>query len=136
MYKGRIEMFRRFGCCNNYSRRCGCVRQSCINMPCRCTREVLNINEITYDELLQKVKEGATLIDVRTRQEFLEEHLERAILIPYYEIARRIGNIVPDKDRTIILYCKNGGRSIRAYTILSKLGYSNLYNLKDGLEGI
>ena len=129
-------MFRRFGCCNNYSRRCGCVRQSCVNRPCRSTRDVLNINEITYDELLEKVKEGATLIDVRTRQEFLEEHLERAILIPYYEISRRIGNIVPDKDRTIILYCKNGGRSIRAYGILNRLGYSNLYNLKDGLESI
>lgn len=129
-------MFRRFCCCNSYFRRCGCLRQRCGNISSRCTREMLNINEITYDELVEKVKAGATLIDVRTKQEFLEEHLERSILIPYYEIARRIGNIVPDKDRTIILYCKNGGRSIRAYGILSKLGYSNIYNLKDGLEGM
>ena len=129
-------MFRRFGCCNNYSRRCGCVRQSCVNRPCRCTRDVLNINEITYEELLEKVKEGATLIDVRTRQEFLEGHLEGAILIPYYEIFRRVQNIIPSKDQTIVVYCQNGGRSKRAYEILNRLGYNNVYNLKDGKEGI
>lgn len=129
-------MFRKFCCFNNYFRRCRSIRQRCINRPCRCVCDISNINQIIYEELVQKVKEGAVLIDVRTRQEFLEEHLDRAILIPYYEIAKRISNIVPDKDRNIILYCKNGGRSIQAYGILSKLGYSKLYNLKDGLEGI
>lgn len=129
-------MFKRCGCCNNYFRRCRCIEQKYGNSLCGYNRDIPNINEITYEELLKKVKEGATIIDVRTKQEFLEEHLERAILIPYYEIARKIGNIIPDKDRTIILYCKNGGRSIRAYEILQKLGYSNLYNLKGGLEAL
>ena len=98
--------------------------------------QAININEITYDKLIEKVKEGAILIDTRTKQEFIEGHLEGAILIPYYEISRRIGSIVPDKDRYIILYCKNGGRSTRAYQTLKKLGYYNIYNLQNGLEGI
>ena len=129
-------MFRKFCFFNNYSRRCGYVNQMHSNTRCRCSRGRLNIKEVTYDKLLEKVKEGAILIDVRTRQEFLEGHLERSILIPYYEIDRQIENIVPDKDRLIILYCKNGGRSIQAYEILNKLGYSNMYNLRGGLEGI
>lgn len=127
-------MFKRFGCCNNYFRRCRCIKPKCENASYVCTRDYLNITEITYDELIRMMKDGATLIDVRTKQEFLEEHLERAILIPYYEISRKIGNIIPDKGRMIILYCENGGRSIQAYKILHKLGYYNLYNLKGGLE--
>lgn len=129
-------MFRRFACCRMPRRACGSQRTNCRKLRSKCTREVLNINEITYDKLLEKVKGGAVLIDTRTKQEFLEGHLERAILIPYYEITRRIENIVPNKDRTIVLYCKNGGRSSRAYEILNKLGYVDIYNLKGGMEAI
>lgn len=124
-------MFRRYVCCCNCFRRCEYENQKREN-----SRQIINTKEITYEELLKKVREGAVLIDVRTKQEFLENHLERAILIPYYEIARKIENIIPDKERNIILYCQNGGRSMRAYEILKKLGYSNLYNLKGGIEQI
>lgn len=127
-----FNMFRRFSCRKKPARVCIWPISKCG----RCTREVLDINQITYDKLIEKVKEGAILIDVRTKQEFLEGHLDGAILIPYYEIGFKIGGIVLDKDKTIILYCKNGGRSVRAYKVLSKLGYSNIYNLKDGIEGI
>ena len=129
-------MFRKFFLFNNYSRRCEYGNQRYCNTRCRCCRGRLNIKEVTYDKLLEKVKEGAILIDVRTKQEFLEGHLDRSILIPYYEIDRQIENIVPDKDRCIILYCKNGGRSMQAYETLNKLGYYNIYNLKNGLEGV
>ena len=129
-------MFRIFACCRMPYRECGCQIKNCRKSQIKYTREALIINEITYNKLLEMVKGGAVLIDTRTKQEFLEGHLERAILIPYYEIARRIETIVPDKDRTIVLYCKNGGRSSRAYEMLDKLGYVNIYNLKGGMEEI
>jgi len=122
-----LSIFRRFICCKMPSR------------PYRnreYIRKVININEITYDKLLEKVKEGAILIDVRTKQEFLEGHLDGAILIPYYEISKKIENILQNKEQTIIVYCLNGGRSIKAGEELKELGYKNIYNLKDGMEGI
>lgn len=120
-----LRMFRRFTSCRMPYRVCRLY-----------TREALDIKEITYDELITKEKEGAILIDVRTRQEFSEGHLEGAILVPYYDIYSKIKNITQDKEQAIILYCKNGGRSLRAYAILHQLGYSNIYNLKGGIEGI
>lgn len=129
-------MFKRFARCNNFHRRCMCRRFRCIKEQGICNRETLNINQITYDELLEKINEGAILIDTRTRQEFLEGHLNGAILIPYYEISRKIESIIPNKDRNIIVYCQNGGRSARAAEILNRLKYENVYNLKDGIEGI
>lgn len=131
-----FNIFRRFCCCKNYQRMCECNIQRTECWRCKCTREVLDINEITYDELIKKVNEGAILLDVRTRQEFIESHLDGSILIPYYEISKKIENIIPNKKQTIIVYCQNGGRSIKAYKILNRLGYSNIYNLKGGKEAI
>jgi len=123
----------------NFFRRCLIAKRcsrGCESYCCRCNRELSNINEISYKELLQKIKEGGILIDVRTKQEFLEGHLDGAILIPYYEIRKRIVNIIPNKKQVILLYCQNGGRSIKAYESLNKIGYTNIYNLKGGLERI
>ncbi len=131
-----FNMFRKNAGVRNLSRRCVCPRQNGKGLQCKCTREILDIKQITYDELLKKTKEGAILIDTRTKQEFLEGHLDGAILMPYYEISRRIENIIPNKDQIIIVYCQNGGRSIKASEILIRLGYVNVYNLKDGIEGI
>ena len=100
------------------------------------TREVANIKQITYDELLERVRLGAILLDVRTKQEFMEGHLNGAIVIPYYEISKRIETIVSKKEQQIIVYCKNGGRGVTAVQILNDLGYNNVYNLKGGMEGI
>ena len=110
--------------------------EKCGKLEYKSTREIMDINNITYEELLKKTREGAILIDVRTKQEFLEKHIDGALLIPYFEIYKKIGNMVPNKVEPIIVYCQNGGRSIKAYEVLKKLGYSNIYNLKGGIEEI
>ena len=92
-------------------------------------------NEINFTELKEMVSKGAVLIDVRSPQEFKEGHLPGAINIPEYEI-RRIRNEVPKLNQQIILYCQYGGRSRDAYNMLRKMGYTNIYSLKGGLEMI
>ena len=128
-----FKMCRGFAGCRLPFRSCRCRNNI---YDCCYTRDMLNINEINYEELKTKMQEGAILIDVRTKQEFLEGHLDGAILIPYYDIYSKIQNIVPSKDQMIIVYCKNGGRSLRAYDILNQLGYNNIYDLKGGIEGV
>ncbi len=97
------------------------------------TRTTEEIDICELKEIMKK--ENAALIDVRSEQEFNEGHLAGAVLIPNYEI-NKIKDFVPDKNRIIILYCKSGIRSKKAKNILNKMGYKNVYNLKDGLEGI
>ena len=131
-----IKMFRKCYCyCNPCRRPCN-TRQNRIRTQCMQTRDIENIKEISYSELLEMLKEGSILIDVRTRQEFLEEHLKGAILIPYYDIYKKIVSVVPNKNETIIVYCKNGGRSSKACETLRTLGYTNVFNLKGGIEEI
>lgn len=74
------------------------------------------------------------MIDTRSPQEFAENRINGAINIPDYEILKKARCMLPNKEALIILYCQSGDRSKKAYMLLEKLGYSNLYNLKGGLD--
>ncbi|MCI8519766.1 MAG: rhodanese-like domain-containing protein [Clostridia bacterium] len=75
-------------------------------------------------------------MDVRSPQEFAENRINGAINIPDYEILRKAKYTLPNRDGLIILYCQSGDRSRKAYFLLERLGYTNLYNLKGGLDNI
>lgn len=92
-------------------------------------------NEINFEQLKNMVSKGAILIDVRSPQEFKEGHLPGAINIPEYEI-RKVKNEMPKLNQQIVVYCQYGGRSREAYNMLRKMGYTNVYSLKGGLEMI
>ncbi|MBR3255909.1 MAG: rhodanese-like domain-containing protein [Clostridia bacterium] len=90
--------------------------------------------DITMEQLKVMQLEGATVIDIRSTQEFKEGHINGAIVIPEYEIYRTIARIIPNKDSRIIVYCDTGLRSISALKILKRMGYTNVYNLYKGME--
>ena len=72
------------------------------------------------------------VIDVRTPDEYQQEHVGIAINIPYDEIASRIAVVAPDRDSRIVLYCRSGRRSGIAEQALRQMGYRQIEN-KGGL---
>ena len=60
------------------------------------------------------------IVDVRTQEEYDTSHVKGAVNIPYDEIDE---NVELDKSKTILVYCKSGGRSSIAYNTLKELGY-------------
>ena len=90
--------------------------------------------EINLEQLEKMTEQGATLVDVRSPQEFQEGHLENAILLPEYEIRKSVSQVLPDKEPIIIVYCNTGHRGLKAQAILQNLGYKQVYNLCHGLE--
>ena len=90
----------------------------------RCYRNMQNW-DITAEEFRIKIMQGAVIIDVRSRQEYREGHLEGAINIPEFEARNRI---------TKEILNKNGGRSRNVCRLMRKIGYNNVYNLYGGLE--
>ena len=75
------------------------------------------------------MKNGALVIDVRSRGEFSAGHLPRAINIPLDEIAAAVPQRVPDKNQVLLLHCLSGTRSGMAKSTLKSLGYANVFNL-------
>ena len=74
--------------------------------------------------------ENLVIIDVRTKEEYKEFHMKDAINIPYEKIIETLQtkNEI-NKETPIIVYCKSGTRSNKAYTSLINAGYKNVYDL-------
>lgn len=96
----------------------------------------LSNEDILFNELQEKCRCGAILLDVRSPQEFTEGHLTDAILIPDYEINRRKNEIINYKYNTIVVYCSTGSRSKKICKILKRWGFADVYNLYGGLDNI
>lgn len=90
--------------------------------------------EISMQDLEEKQKNGAVIVDVRSSQEYKEGHINEAINIPYYEIKKNVNNVLKNKNQEIVLYCQTGFRSKQAYKKLIKLEYKKVYNLYGGLD--
>ena len=90
-------------------------------------------NDIDIETLYKMKMEGATIIDVRSKREYNEGHIEDSINIPDYEINKTIENVIKDYNQIIILYCSSGTRSKKACKNLVKKGYFNVYNLYEGI---
>ncbi len=75
-------------------------------------------------DVVQLKKEGAILIDVRTPQEFKSGKLKGAKNFPVQSIHQNINKIkkLNRKNKTVILYCRSGGRAGRAQSILRRNG--------------
>ena len=74
-----------------------------------------------------KIKAGAVVVDVRSVDEFEDEHFPKALNIPVGELANRAAEIGP-KDKTVVLYCASGARSAMGAKILKSLGYQDVTN--------
>jgi rhodanese-related sulfurtransferase len=67
------------------------------------------------------VREGALLLDVRTRVEFAMGAPSGALNIPVQELPARLGEL--PRDRTIVAYCLAGVRSANAVEQLVAAGF-------------
>ena len=85
--------------------------------------------QISADQAVARLKQGAVLIDVRSPAEYGAGHLKGAINIPLQEIDSLIGRQVKDKDQVLLLHCQSGMRSGMAKNRLNALGYTRAYNL-------
>ena len=69
----------------------------------------------------------ATIIDVRTPEEFTEGHFPNAINIPLDQVAQRIEEFRKMK-KPIRAYCRSGNRSGVAVSILKQNGIAEAIN--------
>lgn len=74
-------------------------------------------------------KTKSVVIDVRTPDAYLKEHLKGAINIPFFDIETKIENIVPIKETPIYLYWRNGRTSTISAEKLKNMGYTAVYNM-------
>lgn len=72
------------------------------------------------------------ILDVRRQDEYDKKHIPNAVLLPIEDInvgSDKIELTLPDKDRTILVYCQTGRRAELASSKLAKRGYKHVYDI-------
>jgi len=79
---------------------------------------------VNYAEM---VKNGAIILDVRSKSEYAGGHIKGSINISVDTLRNNLGKL-KDKNKPIITCCASGMRSASAKSILSSNGYTQVYN--------
>jgi len=88
---------------------------------------IASINPQHYQQQFQKPKAAHLLLDVRTPEEFAQERIAGAVNIPLQVLPERLRDV--PQDQPVVLVCRSGNRTKMAAQILTKAGYTKLYDL-------
>src|SRR5260221_1016037 len=93
-----------------------------------------NVRTITVHDLKARMDAGADilLLDVRDPHEWEISDFEGALHIPKRFVVSRADEI--PRDREVIVSCKTGQRSLDSIIALQAAGFTNLVNLKGGIN--
>ncbi len=93
-------------------------------------------HQVPTNDFEKLVKEGdVTLIDIRTVKEFAEGHIEGAINVDWKDrhfTDNALKTITNEKP--VAIYCRSGNRSTRAMFAMRALGFTEVYNLENGIK--
>ena len=93
------------------------------------TSEENGYRQISQEEAKEMMDTQEVLIlDVREQDEYDSGHIPGAVLLPVGTITEEsAAGVIPEKDTTVLVYCRSGNRSRTAAKALAELGYTNLY---------
>ena len=77
-------------------------------------------------DLGELIRDGAIIVDVRTKGEYSSGHVKGSINIPLDQLGSNLAKL--KKDKVIITCCASGMRSGVAKSQLKGKGYENVYN--------
>lgn len=76
--------------------------------------------------------DDVVLLDVREHDELAIAAVDGALHIPMREVPARLGDL--DAAKPLVVMCHSGGRSRRVVEFLQEKGFSNVFNLKGGID--
>ena len=90
---------------------------------------------ITQEEAKEMMdSQKVIILDVREQDEYDSGHIPGAVLLPVGTIDETTAaEVIPEKDSTLLVYCRSGNRSKTASSTLAELGYTSIYegNVKE-----
>jgi phage shock protein E len=78
-------------------------------------------------DFAQLIKEGAIIVDVRSKGEYQQGHIKGSLNIAVDTLRNNLSKL-KDKNKPVITCCASGMRSASAKSILISNGYANVYN--------
>ena len=90
--------------------------------------------EDTKARVLDNRSNAPVLVDVRERDEYEQGFIPSAEWIPRGFLELKIEDLVPDRDREVVVYCAGGVRSALGARSLTELGYTRVSSMAGGFR--
>ncbi|MCG2419280.1 rhodanese-like domain-containing protein [Aequorivita sp. F47161] len=101
---------------------------------CKENSTAQEVTVISPEEVYNAVRDSGNLqlIDVRTKEEYGEDHLETAqnICVTDDDFREKVAKL--NKDEPVYLYCRSGKRSAKAAQIMKEMGFKEIYDMEGG----
>ncbi len=93
--------------------------------------KMINVHRISMEVAKTNldINKSIVLLDIRSKMEYEEGHIEDAINVPLDQLEEVIEKRILKKNQTIYLYCRSGVRTLTAGDILLNLGYTSIYDI-------
>lgn len=88
---------------------------------------IKNLFGLEKTDYAQLLKNGAVILDVRSKGEYANGHIKGSINIPVDQLEANLHKL-KDKSKPVITCCASGMRSASAKTILKSNGYTEVHN--------
>ncbi|MDY6780886.1 MAG: rhodanese-like domain-containing protein [Halobacteria archaeon] len=91
-------------------------------------------SEVSVDEAKEMIEEGATVVDVRTPDEYDRGHIPNSVSAPIDNFAAHLGKL--EGREPLVLVCERGEASRQGVSLLQAYGGvdgEQAYNLREGL---
>jgi len=92
--------------------------------------EADHVTALELGEWIKARKPGLRVIDVRSQQEFDEDHIPTAERLPLETLVTTHF----DRDDTLVLYSGGGAHAAQGWVFLRALGYEHVYFLRGGFD--
>ena len=91
--------------------------------------ETASYRQISQEEAKEMMDtQEVIILDVREQDEYDSGHIPDAVLLPVGTIDEdTAAAVIPEKDSTVLVYCRSGNRSKTASSALVELGYAEIY---------
>jgi len=89
-------------------------------------RRFLNGGKVAQNVVVEMIKSGGQVVDVRSAEEYRDGFYPGAVNIPVNELGRRHAEL--QKDKAVVLYCASGARSGMAARMLKQAGFTQVVN--------
>ena len=96
------------------------------------TAKYESIEAVNFSAKIKSIPQ-ATIIDVRSPEEYAGQHIENAVNIDWNGTTFESNIIKYDKSKPIFVYCMSGGRSKKAAERLAELGFNKIFELQGGI---
>ena len=95
----------------------------------------VSVNSVVKKEVFKEIigLGKVQLVDVRTPEEFLAGHIDKAKNINFNDpnFKQTIASSL-NKNKPVAIYCRSGRRSAAALIILKEMGFKDIYDLEGG----